>query len=840
MKRAYVILFIFMCWSLLGFAQEKAALKYVGATPASGSEIAVDEEGNFNIVLEFDLSDIIAQYGESEDYGIGYQGMSSSTQGPRGATLYEGGQDGTFIQIVNNNLVHGKSAVFKRGNTIDISFTGVTLIPGQTYTVVWNALTRVWVAGTVTGPGDPIKYNDEPLVLTYIAKKVDTGVVLESCSLAQNTELESLGVVSYRFNNEVEAVDGAVARIMEGETLVAERPLTVSASDGKEVTVDFGGEPAYKNRQYTLELPAGSLRLKGGDAVNIKNSVGFTGSYVGHFRLESSTPADNATALTNSITLTFDIPDPAVKLYASSSDLYIDLYAGEVSEGTFIRSLKCKENGVSDDGHSVTFVIDEWVTPATTYVFDIPADRLRVKRNNSFDYGWTNEAVRVSFTSPAVDEVDFPAMEFEEPVIGKYGASTRVLSPDDPVESLNVGVEIALKGNDNHQYVYEDPALGLSIKASLSLVGDGKGYLYDITSGTETLVSEFRVKTEQRETAFAYYNVIHAVPSGLLFDGHRYKMVIPAGEFAIGHILLRNYVRSPELSYEFQGAVPEAVTVVGCSVDDGAKFTSLCNVVYTFNGNFEFDSSKQAILSSKFVNAAGMEIEDRRSFFLTHTGDWGKIMAHIYNSSTGTPLELVKDRDYTLTLPAGTMYYAGDPTICNADHVLHIRGSEPEPVFTEPEYVDLTVTVNGAHSSVNKTVKGQRAEVRFTPDEFWTVWRVSRDGNDVTGFVQNGAYTTPALEESTTVEATMAYTGQFMVEQTSGVFTVPGSPVTVRTEEGVIIVEGVTPDDTITVYTVSGMVISNITPELGVVRISVDPGQVYIVRVNQRAAKVRP
>jgi len=825
------------------YAQDLCDLRLLEVTPASGNEISVNEDGNLDIVLHFDLSDVIAVHGESDQYGIGLSGNNIDYGLPNeiGTYLFLGTyEEGVFLQKVNAKTITGRTATFKTGDTFAFSFPSLGILPGQIYTVVIRNPFSVYRVGESRVLAR-LDYKETPLVLTYVGKSVETGVVLESCSVAQNTELESLGIVRYRFNNEVEVVDGAVAKMMEGETLVAERPLTVLASDGKEVTVDFSGDMAYNSRKYSLVLPAGSLRLKGGDALNTSDlRVDFTGSYVGHFQLVSSVPSDNSTAYPGKITLTFDIPDPADRLRNSGNINYMDVYDSEVSDEAYVCRLDCKDGGISEDGRSMTFEFDKVITPGKKYVFDIPAGRLLVMRNNKYDYGWTNEAVRLTVTAPSVEESGFPAMEFQDPVVGEYGKSTQILTPETTLASLRDGIEIALK---DLWYIYENPEAGISIKTSLSLL-ENKGYLYDITGGTEQLVSETTLFTKAYDTpSYETYSVIRVSrnSSNPLFDGHRYKIVIPAGSYSIIGAKYREYVLNPELSYEFMGAVPEEVAVVECTLPEGAKLSTLGNVIFGFNGKFEFNPEKKAVLTETYVNVAGMEIHNSMSYFMNRNASLGtKIVAFIYNLTTGEPLTLVKDRNYTLKLPAGTMYYAGDPSICNEEYVVSFRGGDPAPVFTEPEYVDLTVTVNGAHTSINKAVKGKTSEVKFTPDEYWTVWRVSRDGNDVTGFVQNGAYTTPALNESTTIEATMAYTGQFMVEQTSGVFTVPGSPVTVRTEEGVIIVEGVTPEDTITVYTVSGMVISNITPELGVVRISVDPGQVYIVRVNQRAAKVRP
>ncbi len=817
-----VLLFAFLCLSLHGVAQELPAPKYVGATPASGSEITTDSDGNLNIVLQFDLSDVEAQYGPLDEYGIGYQGNTNpwNDENQMGAVLFEGPyEEGKFMQKVNTQLFTGKSVGFKVGNTLDISFPSVTLTPGQTYTVVINHNILVWKNGTGI-PITRLTLTDNPIILSYTAKKIDTGVVLESCSMKSGTAVETVGLVTYQFNNEIEVVPGANALIMEGEAVVAQSPLSISETNGKTAVADFGGKTVYLNRNYVLVLPENSVCLKGDNSwFNVKNHVPFTGSSKGYAIFNSSVPESGTVTFPTQITINFDIADDAVKIgNIGGSKNYMDAYDEIVSEETFISKL----TGVSsEDGRSVSFTFSpSSLIPEKKYVFDIPADQFKFIRNHMEDQAWSNEAVRIEVTTPSIEEAGLPPVEFGEPIIGKHGVSTDTLKLGASVESLNY-IEIGLK--DLHYN-------GGGIKCSLEFLNDRRiGYLYDITDGTEVLLKEVSIILQTRENPFTYYGVIQCYVQNTFFEGHKYRLVIPENTFDINS-KYKEYVEVPEFAYEFYGAAPTEVKLVRCSLEDNTERSTLCDVIYEFKGEFEFNPDMKAKLYQK-----GYTVSQP----LIMTADGGKtiVTALIHDKTTGEPISLREGDSCSVTLPAGTLYYSGDPSIRNEEIVRTIKAVAPAPAV---EFVELTVSINGSHATINKAAKGQTTQVSFTPDEYWQVKSVNHDGNNVTNLVRNGVYTTPVLSQNTTIEATIEYAGEFMVEHVSGIFSIPESSIKVRTENGVILVEGVSPDDLITVYNMAGMTICTVTPEHDIVKIRVEPGQAYIVRVNRYAAKVMP
>ncbi|MBD5218544.1 MAG: hypothetical protein HDS73_08670, partial [Bacteroidales bacterium] len=102
-------------------------------------------------------------------------------------------------------------------------------------------------------------------------------------------------------------------------------------------------------------------------------------------------------------------------------------------------------------------------------------------------------------------------------------------------------------------------------------------------------------------------------------------------------------------------------------------------------------------------------------------------------------------------------------------------------------------------------------------------------------------YTTPKLTADTIVKANLAYDGAWAVEVTTGVWEIAEDNISITRDGQLIVVSGVTPEQTINVYTVGGLLVgtANATTDNEIVKLTVAPGQVYIVTVNGKAAKLQ-
>ncbi len=117
----------------------------------------------------------------------------------------------------------------------------------------------------------------------------------------------------------------------------------------------------------------------------------------------------------------------------------------------------------------------------------------------------------------------------------------------------------------------------------------------------------------------------------------------------------------------------------------------------------------------------------------------------------------------------------------------------------------------------------------------------AKQGNKVLS-VENGSFTTGALTADTTIDLEVEYTGQWAVdEKDTGVWEIKGTDISIFKDVDFIVVTGVTPENTINVYNVAGMLVNttHVNGDNDTVRITVAPGQYYIVTVDGVAAKIK-
>ncbi len=158
----------------------------------------------------------------------------------------------------------------------------------------------------------------------------------------------------------------------------------------------------------------------------------------------------------------------------------------------------------------------------------------------------------------------------------------------------------------------------------------------------------------------------------------------------------------------------------------------------------------------------------------------------------------------------------------------------------ETQYVNLSLNVYGAVSSTNKVEKDKPFTFTLEPADNWKVESVMH-GDKVLS-AKNGVYTTEPLNESAEIRANLEYAGTWAdYSETTGVWTVKDTNIRIYSDNQQIVVEGVTPDNEINVYSVSGLHINStrVAENHDCVRITVATGQVYIVTVDGKAAKIQ-
>ena len=140
-----------------------------------------------------------------------------------------------------------------------------------------------------------------------------------------------------------------------------------------------------------------------------------------------------------------------------------------------------------------------------------------------------------------------------------------------------------------------------------------------------------------------------------------------------------------------------------------------------------------------------------------------------------------------------------------------------------------------------KVPAGTSTTVTLTPAKDWKVASLSLDGKDVTADVKDGAYTLTEVTEDASLIASFEYAEEVSLVETTGIVEVGDRSLTVNATEEYISISGVVAGDNVAVYTMNGMVIGQITVTEGKdeIRISAPAGQVYLVKVNDSAVKVK-
>lgn len=140
-----------------------------------------------------------------------------------------------------------------------------------------------------------------------------------------------------------------------------------------------------------------------------------------------------------------------------------------------------------------------------------------------------------------------------------------------------------------------------------------------------------------------------------------------------------------------------------------------------------------------------------------------------------------------------------------------------------------------------KVPQGTSTTVALTPAKDWKVATLSLNGKDVTADIKDGSYTLKEVAEDASLIASFEYAEEVSIVETAGIVEVGDRTLTVTAGEEYITISGVVAGDNVAVYTMNGMVIGQITVTEGKdeIRISAPAGQVYLVKVNDSAVKVK-
>lgn len=833
MKRFLLGLLMTFVIGISHILAQDTLLKLKGISPSENDNIS-----SFDFTLDFDISAVIATYGEDE-YGIGWVGFHHDKlpTHEKSISLYEGDETtGTLLSRVCTSNFNGNTTGFESGSRVNISFPGLIPAEGKTYTLVITNEFKVYTKekGATSLANTTLSYFSSPLKYTFIGGKASSeNLSLVNSSIQSGSNVDKLSELTYTFNIPITIASTTPLQVREGDNIIGESNNMSVSEDKLSVTYKFADIPLYLSHIYSIKLPDGVVAsLDNPNMINDAFEVSFNGSSILAYKLKSSTPANGDCSIFDKIECVFDMPENYI-IYdniVTTVNHKIYIYENAIDESNLIGAINGTVNS-SNDGFvwNNTFSLN----PEKEYILHIPEGQIKAYStiDNKYAKDCANEEVIIEVKTPSIAESGLPPMEFQAPVLGQHGKDA-VFIPGQKINKINT-LEIALK---DLKYDYN------GVKHIPRVSADSKYYVYDITDGSNILLYEDKIFTQTRETTTSYYSVLKLNVDRTFFNGRKYKIVIPEGNVTISSDLIQNYVRNPEWSIEFEGSSPATVKLLSCTLQDNVELSALPVVIWEFEGEFVKNPELSAIQRHKYLSSVTgkpMETNWKTETLVTSINTRTQV-AMLNYSSTGEPVALNTTDQYEVILPEGIIYLEEDPNIKNSELRYNIIPVEPQ-TFEKTEFVNLSVTINGLATSSQKTVKGEPVSVKLTPYKDWIVSALTRNGKNAIDFLEDGVYETPALTEDTEICAEVKYAGLWAVESTVDVWEIPESNISIFTEDGRIVVSGVTPDNKIMVYGVNGILIGSAQADTNTdtVTFSVEPGNIYIVIVDGKAAKLQ-
>lgn len=324
-----------------------------------------------------------------------------------------------------------------------------------------------------------------------------------------------------------------------------------------------------------------------------------------------------------------------------------------------------------------------------------------------------------------------------------------------------------------------------------------------------------------------------------------YTIVIPANVLTFCKELFPGYVIPIDgaptvggfnLYYKVKGA--DKIAFVGSSIAQDDTLDRLSVVpVWT-------DRAVTAAEGAKMALYDGETVVKEAPLSVLPQGEKTLVLAD-FTDEAHAALALRDSVAYTLVLPAGSLVSADGSlesealTIAFSGPIQKVDTVEvPVEVPVQPDMLKFTYIAGDKLSTTFDVVKEKSITVEISPEEGWKVETLTLDDLDVLAELDGTTYTSPALSRNWTLRATFVYDGFTYEEGSTGVVEVPGTTLTAYSNEGQIIVTGITTGSSVKVYTIGGSLIGSFEATKDRAEISVPQGQTYIVVVGDNAMKV--
>lgn len=818
-------------------------VEFKTSIPKSGSTIT-----SWDFELQFDITKALeAAAVDKPGVAVGLGVYSNNDD--QITILYKGDpENNNILGTAFTSTINGKSDKFVvNGNTLKMSFNSdIPIEKGQKYTVVIKNDMALYIKDKATRVSSTLLRNSSnPIVLEFYGDDLnDSQLFVESCSLEDNENLESISEILLHFNSAFKISDGANVLIREGEKdLSSTTLLSVSPDNEKQLKVSFA-EPVmlYTGRLYTIQLPAGVLQHK--DNPNVSNrlfEINISGTKLFSYSIIDYTPKEDQKLLPEKASITFDVPEGKTLVYTgnsvpfsgySSCQIYPE---GKENEATTLYAMTNKQqvtrNSFTWDLSDIAFI------PSTKYyikkeqgstsLFDTSGNHCPEYRNEGITFSWT---------TPSVEELNLP-------VITKacYGSAKLGKHDDSSVPEFKDGGSygyiktIEMKVNKG-SYGYDGKTYNAGTKDGLSWK------LYDVTSGSRVFIKDIICGGEVRESPYEYYGVAQLWVNTTFYQGHTYEISLeengltPDSSFPTN---LRNYIRSEEIVYKIVGSAPSSVELVSKNISDNENVDALYMAVWIFNGDFDLREGATVGYTAELKNSTPVTYQFPLN--VEHLSGRTYVSANFMSNYYGTPLTFTEPTKCKLTLPESILYYATDETIVNKQIVTSFNGVVKS---ASVQAVDVSLEINGIHTTYHKAIKGEPYTFTLNHDSNWVVESVTHNSAPLSAI--DGKYSTePLTLANNDIKANLKFAVEALVDGTTGVAELPDSNIAVTTDSDKhIVISGLVGNENLAIYSMNGLLVKDFAADgKNIYHVSVDSG-IYIVRVidaygNRKAAKVQ-
>lgn len=822
----------------LGGAVYAATLHNPKVTPADNSSIS-----SFNFRFQFDLTEISKDLG-NDNIAVGYSGSSFNDNNTR---LYEGTpEDGTLL---NTTLTTNYYGSIDSKDYIDLSFSPEFLpVPGKTYTLVCNNSFVVYDMNTNAKiSGILLDYQNEPLTLTFTGRLPSSSeLVFQGTSLSTNEKVATVNSISYEFNENIAIAEDKPVQIFtaKDDLWASSSSLKIDPSNGKTLIVTFDDIMLYNGTSYKIKLPAGIVSLKSDPSVqNLPVVLTVSGSSRIRVKIRETNLETNALGLPVAAKAWLNL-DEGTTLTTVYTGRYAYLYKDEISEGNLVTKVMDEQK---DD--AVTWSLSTlMLEPATNYILHKEADNIMIRANGTEASQYGHEELIFKFSTPSKEEVGLPSLEFNV-------AQTR---PDNfgTFTDYTPDMAMPLLGNFVLELVEQHYKVEKKLYHLVHHPDAPECALYEIGDKGDRLIMNFHFDRGSREDKIRVWSTATKTFGINLYEGKKYKIVIPENYFTVfvpsqevpivHDYSLCNFVGHDEMTFTFTGTESPECVFLGCNVEDNSKHSNLYNIVWRFEGQYKVSDQNLKVSfqeSSAPGSKAPMPLYYDVKVMYNSINKATAAMIDFVSTYTGEPKSLRNWYTYTITFPAGLLENVFDPDVKNDELVITLMGVDMDDA---PESVEVNIKVEGVHTYIHNAQKGKDCSFTLSPAENWEVESVVHNDIPLTPTSINGenntyTYTLSALNDNAYITANYSYAGDWAVkEETTGIWSVPETDIRIFKDANSIVVEGISPANTINVYTIGGMLVNTVRVSDGkdCVRINVNPGQFYIVTVDGVAAKL--